>query len=217
MKHALKLFPVALLTMTLSAQAAVTITIQEIDGDVVVAGSGAINSLAGLTLINSISSDGFFAQTNPSTASIGALQRGYHIYLYEGHISPQNFGGGKSSKATIVNSTGFSIGDTNVSGVTTANFGLGLPASYVLGSLINFVMTYEAKTLDDLGIIAGTYEWKWGTAQDGANGDSVILNVIAPAAIPTPAPVPTLSAFGLMGLAGVIGAAGVAMTRRRKK
>lgn len=215
MKHSFKLLS-ALLACTMNVHAAVTITIQEIDGDVVVSSEGAINSMVGLTPSGSLSCG---AQIHPAEAKLCSSTRS--LASYRGAISSASFGSGPHN--SVVTQSGSEFAITGPDPVHGGPF-IVLDQGYQLGNGIGFTLTFTGKTLEDLGIGVGQYMWTWGTAQDGVNGDSVTLNVIEPVIIepepPVPAaptPVPALGVFGLMGLAGAIGAAGIAMTRRRQQ
>lgn len=215
MKHPFKLLS-ALLACTMSAHAAVTITIQELDGDVVVSSEGAINSMVGLTPNGTLSCG---AQIHPAEAKLCSSTRS--LANYRGATSLASFGSGPQN--SLVTQSGSEFAITGPDPIHGGPF-IVLDQGYQLGDDIDFTLTFAGQTLEDLGIDVGEYMWTWGTAQDGVNGDSVTLNVIQPVIIEpeppapvAPTPVPTLGIFGLMGLAGAIGAAGIAMTRRRKQ
>lgn len=215
MKHSLKLIPAAFLALSVSAQAAVTITIQEVDGDVVVSSEGAIDSLVGLTP-SGVYSCG--AQIHPAEAKLCSSTR--PLANYRGATSSASFGSGIQN--SVVTQSGSEFAITGPDPLHGGPF-IVLDQGYQLGNEIDFTLTFTGKTLEDLGIDVGEYMWTWGIAQDGESGDSVTLIVIEPTIEPeppipaAPTPVPTLSIFGLMGLAGAIGTAGIAINRRRKQ
>lgn len=211
MNHALKPIPASILFCAISAQAAITITIQEKDGGVVVAGSGTMDTFVGLNNIG-VEEPSIYvglSSINPSNANIDTVLN--RSILYQGLTGPTKFGpGGEAATTAGSASYGFGIRPgANGTGVIV------WPESLGADTIIQFEIPYPEETLESMGIESGFYQWTWGTAQDGVNGGSVTMNVIAPPAPPAAA-IPALSAFGLVGLAGAIGAAGVAMNRRRK-
>ena len=127
------------------AQAGYTVTLQQVGPDVVETGSGAIG-LKGLTLRNS-----FFKRA----------------FYYGRIIGPTNFGG-FSLSIPPTSSSG------NWAGITIS--GISVPRFYVSGTFLSDSATYgnflapgfrdSGATLATLGVIPGTYVWRWGT---GAN------------------------------------------------
>lgn len=224
MKHALQLLPAALLALSLQAQAAVTITIQEVGNDVVVTGSGSIDSLNG------------FASLQPEPLTLDTLEptRGFVLagtadpsssmttYGYM-RTGPDSFGGGSHVSKPTENTGDLFAFDPN----SAPSFGLlYLPSDYVPGATLNFSTRWSEQSLENLDIELGSYEWiltsPWAP---GSAAETITLNVIPAAELPpetapppaTATPVPGLGAFGLIGLAAAIGTAGAAMARRRKQ
>lgn len=206
------------LASCLQSNAAVTIDIKEVGNDVVVSGSGSIDSFNTLLITNqNYSLD--TAIIYPYQALI--VSNGFTGKLYTASVDsarPNNFGILQGSATAPT----FSSGYFGISG----GAGMDLPGEFVLpldyeqGDPISFEMIFVDRTLRDLGMDIGSYKWAWGSEQDG---DKITLNVIAPEApvqpnLPTsPTPVPTIGAFGLIGMAFSIFAFSVSLNRWRKK
>lgn len=214
MKHALKFLASALIVFSVGAQAAVYITIEERNGDVVVSGSGSINGVAGAIEVGNIpyTEDGLIS--SPALVGVGSLSVDTKLYFIDA-VVPERFGTGSQTSTSTTNT-----GDPFVIGyVVTSEEGdhrpvLHLPANYIFGNPLTFNARFINESLHSLGLIAGVYHWSWGTAQDG---DTVTLTIIPSAVAPVAAsPVPTLGTWGLISLAAAIAAAGAAITRRRK-
>lgn len=214
----LKLIPAALIALSMSAQAAVIITIQEVGQDVVVSGSGSIASdwLGGPVPTQIFSTD----ILDPSNYTIQAGNPTTEMNLYELQAIPGDpetneprFGNGPEVTQTT-NNTGDAFG---IRFSQPELMQLAIPTDYVSGEQMNFRVTFPGATLNSLGIELGSSTWNW-TGQPELD-QHVTLNVIPRAGTPPVAAssVPTLGALGLMGLAAAIGTAGVAMTRRRKQ
>jgi len=125
------------------AQAGYTVTLQQVEPDVVATGSGAID-LTGLTL--------------HELPFLG------HRVFYTGRtIGPTSFGGFPLSSSVITVSSGnfARIATTGIYG-----FRLRVPAGYVSGTALSGSTIYSDASLATLGVTPGTYVWKWGT---GAN------------------------------------------------
>ena len=219
MKTCLKLIPCALLAFAINAQAAVTITIQEVGNDVVVNGTGFVSIDPAMKV--GTEQDSAFDILDPSAYRIqaGSNTTELNYFYFQPHWESIEMAGQQPSFGTgseirqPTNNTGdaFGISFENDGAVLR----IALPAEYEQGDRTNFSMTFANTTLSRLGIDPGSSQWSWGVDDEG---EFVYLNVIAPAVPPTPTaatPVPTLGVFGLLGLAGAIGAAGIAATRRR--
>lgn len=214
----LKLIPAALIATSLGAQAAVTITIQEVGRDVIVRGSGTVDT----DYFSKPVPTEIFPEDvlDPGKYTIRAGNSTAVMNLYDLQAIAEaptngvpNFGDGPEvSQAT--NNTGDAFG---VSFPSTGMIQLAIPADYVANAEMRFRVTFAGTSFDDLGIELGSSTWNW-TGQPGLD-EHVTLNVIPRADTPpvVASAVPTLGAFGLMGLASAIGVAGVAMARRRKQ
>ncbi len=174
--------------MASCAQAAVIIDIQEVGNDVLVSGSGSYN-LSALSYSSPAISVGIRADSVYVTP--GNDERMSH-YIWA-TTAPTEIGPGTSFFAPD-QTTGSPFG---VSGGGAGSFFV--PEGYVSGSALAGTSTYENKTLVDLGLTEGTYEWTWGT---GETADTVTVNI---GTVPEPA---TMSLLALGGMA---------LLRRKKK
>lgn len=239
MKNTLKLIPSALLAFSVGAQAAVTITIQEVGNDVVVRGSGPLNMddmdcVTDLTepldpaINNRDSSSGFGMIVEPSTFAFGELangrlERGTFCEIHTAIRTGPGIGSGTAQRQGYSTGHHFAFADLEYDLDEGPGLLVFLPDNYYSGMSLVFTGVIEGKTLNDLGlIVGGNYKWTWNTVQTVPPSpierqDFLSIRVLGASAPSSTTPVPTLGAFGLMGLAGAIGAAGVAMTRRRKK
>lgn len=216
MNNASKLIPAALLTLSMSAQAGVTITIQEVGDDVVVSGAGYLSIQTDSPFEGNVSAGNDVLDPSNYKIQVGSSTKAldYYIFQPQGEIEvgvQPSFGtGGEAQQVT--NNTGDPFG---ISFPFPAAMTIGVATDYLSDSQINFRATFAGETLASLGIDLGSSRWRWGQAEAG---QFVLLNVIPRATAPAAAiPVPTLGALGLIGLAGAIGTAGIAINRRRKQ
>jgi len=189
------LLTLALIVAASSAQATFIESIEQSGTNVVVIGSGTINT-ASLTLQPSTGTIQFagLVPTNADLAN-GPTSLTF-VSEYDGITGAPSFGTGSLTKAN--NGLGDAVGLYGAS-----NF-LALPTSYVSGSPLSDSSSYTSTTLATLGITVGTYTWKWGS---GPTADSFIL--YAGTTVPT---VPDSgSTMLLMGL----GLASVGLLRRK--
>jgi hypothetical protein len=193
---------VALALCTASAQADVTITIEQVGSDVVASGSGTIN-LADLTFGSTQSG---LLGINPSIATIreGTLlfPPNVTIDIYSGQSGPTSFGPGGGFPVPT-SGTGDAFGIVGAAGQFS---GIEVPHNYVSGTHLTATDTYANQTFSSIGLTPGTYTWHWGT---GANADSFTIQ-IGPTATAVPEP-STALAVGFAALAGL----GVWARRRR--
>ena len=160
-----------------SAYAGYTVTLQQVEPNVVATGTGVIN-LTGLTLSGSFSRD---TQIDPcfyqdeGSASIYTGPTSSSVNRYFGARGPRSFGSGPFTSA--------SSGSGDMVGITTAIFGdiLWVPTGYVSGTALSDMAIYSGATLAKLGVTPGTYVWTWGA---GANQNFTlkILSAMLPAA-----------------------------------
>ena len=196
----------ATLACSLAAQAAYTITMQQVGPDVVATGSGSF-SLAGLT--PTLVGVGGGAVIPPNgLVGVGPVAPLPGVQMYAPPMSgPASFGTGVASLAT--SGTGAGVG------MNRAASAFGVPIGYVANTPLGIsTATWSGQTLASLGITPGTYVWTWGA---GPTADSFTLIVNA---APAPAPaaatsVPTLSEWGTISLAAMLALWGFAAVRRR--
>jgi hypothetical protein len=157
----------AVAAVTNSAQAEVTITAVEMNGDVVFDASGTLNLDA--WTFDFTNED--FSHIDPSiplvvvgpTPSVPADFYGDP----QNYVRPDSLGTGGATNAT--SGSGDLLGPH--SGVS-----LVVPAGYVSGDPLSGSATYQGETFASLGLEAGTYIWTWGT---GATADTLTLVVDA--------------------------------------
>ena len=171
----------SLLIVASPAQGGFIVTLEQVGGNVVAKGSGAID-LTGLTL--SPNTFGAIAGLVPKVAFVDTGPAGLNGSLngYLGFSGPTSFG---SSLATSASSG---------SGDFVGMHGIGLlllPMGYVSGTALSDTSTYDNATFSTLGATPGTYVWMWGT---GVNQNFTLQ--IGSAAVPDFG-----STFGLFSLA----------------
>lgn len=147
------------------AQAAAVITITEVGSDIVVTGSGSINT-SGLSLI---STGTVFPSVGSSTATVFTGGGPTPADLYTGANGPLNFGAGPER----FNPTGSGdlMGLTRLPGPVIVY----VPSGYVSGAPLSGTSTYAGETFASLGLTLGVYVFAWGS-------DSLTVIVGLPAA-----------------------------------
>jgi hypothetical protein len=149
--------------------------------DVLSSYAGTIN-FSDLALISDAGTTPAFIAAAIATEVFEGTPGGAPVYL--GITGPANLGTGSEMLATTTTGDTFGFAGDSVSELL-------LPIGYVSGSSISGTDTWDDTSLAGLGLIAGTYNYTWGT---GPNADSVVLNIGF-------APVPEPSSLGLMSLA----------------
>jgi hypothetical protein len=157
------------------AHAAFIVTMDEVGSDVVLMGSGSIDT-AGLTPIGT---SGVSSGIAPATGEISiGSPGGNNADVFAGFSGPSSFGSGGP---TIPSSSG--NGDKVAIFVDLNQ--LLVPLGYVSGHALADTSTYTNATFATLGVTTGTYEWTWGT---GATADSFTLQIEStPTGVPEPA------------------------------
>lgn len=184
-----------LLGMT-SAHAVYTITVTEVGSNVVMSGSGQINT-TGMTLSSGSSyycGGGGRWPGGGNTLCVGADPAGAIVNsaITAGGVPVMGTGGATSGSS----STG--------SAVFLASTSLYLPAGYVSNASMSGSTTFNNKTLATLGATVGSYTMTL------SSGDTIVVNVTAAT------PVPTLGTAGKLAFALLLLTGGyVALQRRR--
>lgn len=149
-----------------SAQAAFVFTLTQVGGNVVVDGSGTLNTTA-LTLS---STSNTFAQLTTSYAILFA--------------GPTNFvscsvydGGGLSGPTSFGNGSGLaSSGTGDLVGIDGFGGSIWVPEGYTSGTLLTDSATF-AGSFASIGFSPGTYTYTWGM---GADADSLTVTSVVP-------------------------------------
>ena len=183
------------------AQAAYTITIEQVGSDVVATGSGSIN-------FDALAVYGDELDTSLIAASGGAIIVGPTTptddTYYSGVAGPITFGAGgeflaDSGSGGIV---GLGTFDEASGGVVA------VPQGYVSGTpLGTSTATFTNATISGLGLTPGAYVWTWG---DGATADTFTLDI---ASVGVAAATPEPATWAMM----VLGLAGLALLRTRRR
>ncbi len=185
----------ALATLGGRAQAGLLITINQVGNDVVVSGSGTLDTA---DLTNSSSFSGFDPEIHATEAlvTLGPIPEDFN--LFTGLIGPSAFGPGNAFP------TDASSGSGDAFGILGSIGEVALPMGYVSGTALLATNTYSGQTISSLGLTLGTYVY---TAGSTADADTITLQ-INPASVPEPS---TLISGGLAALLGL----GYAWRRRR--
>lgn len=172
-------------------------TFSQVGANVVVTGSGTINT-TDLTLLGvGPYSRGVFASSAELVISSSASGSGD---IYSSISGPSSFGPGNVVFADS--------GTGDFTGLFDPLNEIGVPTGYSSGSSLSGSLTFDNTTIAGLGLTPGTYTWTWGT---GLNADS--FEIIIPAA--APAPIPEPSTLMMAGLALSVVGCGAWMRRRR--
>jgi len=166
------------------AHAGFIATIQQVGSNVVITGSGTINTAA-LTPDSSANAAGFVFASYPAIL-LNASSATYSIYTLAS-TGPSNYGSGGELFASSGSgaAVGFEQGGFNE---------IALPVGYTSGASLSASETFSSTTIAALGITPGTYMWTWGS---GASADFFEITTTTSAA-----PEPT---SGLLVAGAVLG------------
>ena len=172
------------------AQAAYTVTLEQMGSNVVATGSGAIDLTGMSPLAPGFGGPGLAPNVGDVATGPTALTS---VNLYTGFSGPTSFGPG--SGAVPDSGTGDAVG---IFGDVSVDL-LIVPSNYVSDTALSSTSTFDNATIASLGATPGTYKWTWGT---GANADSFTLNIEA-VAMPEPSSL-TVLVIGLACLGMVV-------------
>jgi hypothetical protein len=183
----LGLLAAVVILSAVEAQASLIFTLQEVDDDTIMTGSGTFD-LTGLTPKNTFTIDPQIGAK--SFFLVGA--KGQTFREYDGSVTgPTSIGPGDFHTALASSGTG------DLFGLSFMNAGIGalaLPIGYVSGQALFGTAFYDHVGLLPGGITPGTYVWTFG------NGETVTLDAIGRETVPEPTTL-ALVATGILGLA----------------
>ncbi len=190
----------AFLAAANAAQAIYTIDIDQNGADVVMTGSGKINtsSMAVLTTVGQCATGTGFIASNILCLGIETTADQYSNVL-----TPSLAGFSTAAQAGTTSSG---------PAIYIQGADLFLPVGYVSEAPISNSMTFAGKTLAGVGLTVGTRTLFL------PSGDEIVINVgQAPPVVPAkPASIPTLSEYGLMATASIMAMLGIAAMRRKR-
>lgn len=163
---------------------ALSITILEVSGNVVVTASGSIN-LSGLTFV--ALTGGGSAFVNPSGAVIVSSAVGFDMDSYGGNSTISNLGSGGFTSASSYSGDDF--------GIAGAGNEIYVRQGYVSNTPINGTITFNGTNFTTMGFTQGTYTSSWAsdsvTIQVGLPPSPTPTNTQTPTVTPTNTPTPT--------------------------
>jgi hypothetical protein len=173
-----------LATLCSRADASLLITIDQVGSNVVATGSGSLD-LTDLSEGIPGSIDFGIVGANNGVLVVGPQFLGV-VDVYTGISGPSSFGGGSGHQA--------SSGSGGPLGVFGGAPELFVPTAYVSGSALSGTATWDAATIDSLGLTRGIYTYTWGT---GAHTDRLTINI---GAVPEPSTLVLSSIAAIAGL-----------------
>ncbi len=182
----------ALAAMPTRAHAVFTLTLSQSGGNVVINGSGTLNTTA-LSVASNGSFAGQFAPASALLVSGPTTNAAVNFLGGGGFTGPTTFGIGGSAIA--------STGTGTIAGIFGSQHFLLVPTNYVSGTALTSSSTYNGATFASLNFTPGTYTYTWGT---GVDADSLTVTSVVPE--------PTTWALLGLGAAGV----GIVAFRRRR-
>ena len=158
------------------------ITILESGSNVIISGSGSINTTS-LTAFGNTVINGRVQPLNGYCQVGSGSSSGVDIYQFLSGTGPTSIGTGGFSFAN----TG-SVAKLGIDGINRV---IWVPQGYTSGAALSSNSTYNAKSLASMGLTVGTYTWNWGS---GDTADSLIIQVgSSETPTPTPTPTPTMT------------------------
>ena len=156
-------------TSSSTGTSVVNMTLLEVNGDVILSGSGTLNTTSLGTSIP--------YYRGPTVVPVGgqfgcgiAGSPPFNCLIFTGGTitGPANFGTGGTSTG------GSGTGDFFGIGYYGGNNNLFVPSGYTSGSFISGSTTFDFTDLATMGATKGTYTWSWGS---GSNASSIILQI----------------------------------------
>ncbi|MFC5342296.1 hypothetical protein ACETK8_13605 [Brevundimonas staleyi] len=186
------------------AHAEYTFSVQQVGPDVVVTGSGTLNTTA-LTMPGAQTAFGANGAMTSVSVITGACGGAVAVRQFTGMTGPTSL----PVSTTTLGSSG--SGDC-VAFTTVLNGGpsVWIPSAWTPGDPFSSTNTFSGQTLASMGLTPGTYVWSWGS---GPTADRYILRI-------GPPPVPTMGEWSLIALASLLAASGLfaaAMQARRRR
>lgn len=197
-----RIIAASLLIAAANSQAAVTVQFNQVGNDVVATATGSFDSMTGLAVISLNNSHGAGQQAVASVGpflAMGPAVGSWTSMAYTGSFS----GGSWTSPLNLgTSSTDYFSSSTETGNVDfwISKHAIYVSTSYVFGTQVNNVSTWNNTSFAGLGLEEGTYTWTWA-------GDSFSINVGTP--------VPEPSTYGL--ILGGLALVGAAVSRRRAK
>lgn len=170
----------AIMALALSANAAVIINISQVGPDVVVTGSGSVNT-AGLTQVSAANFPALM-DTSLGVLLAGTSAKGTIGFWVGASFAGSSIGPGDQTTASIGTGDLFGVFGSDVA----------LPIGYVSGTPLSASSTFTDTTLSDLGLNVGSTVYSWGS---GPTADSLTITVV-----PEPHQYAMLAGLGLVGL-----------------
>jgi hypothetical protein len=162
----------ACITVPHSAEAAITLKVEQIGSDVHVIGSGSAN----LTALTSDGYDTAFQNIITQTqifageSVFSGSQVDFYINILTGPATVSS-----DSNLTEEPDPSLSMGD--IFGIQTDPYTLVLPQGYASNTPLSSLSVYKNLTLAQLGLTPGLSSWTWGSTTDGTF-DSINLEVV---------------------------------------
>lgn len=190
-----------LLAAASASQAIYTINIDQVGADVVMSGSGSIDT-SSATSLGGIG----FCYLGDGAVYANSLCIGTEV---DGDWYPSALTPGLSLPSAV------GTGGSSSSGPNVFILGteLYLPPTYVSGAPLVNRTTFAGTTLAALGLTVGTQ------TLFVPSGDEIVINIgLAPPAAPaTPASIPTLGEYALLGMSSLLAMLGFAAMRRKQR